>query len=450
MGHCNSKQLQLPSSHLVAIESSKSPSSSSSSRHRNSSLERVVVEINRSDTGSTNHKPTKRFITYEEDSSQSSKRSNQTDETANSSSTNSTSPGQGTGTASLDRQLLFHRNTSSRSKSQSPPQPHLHNRSSHRPHQQQQPQQSTLPTFAQKYHILPQLKLGHGIAGEVHQCIHRSSSRLCAVKTMTKSKIRRKDRIEREISFLRQLRHPNIINMYDAFEDEFEVHIVTEICRGGELFDMIVEKAKFGKKRNETAGKDSGGDNQSQPRAVPLHTRPACFSEQDAARIIRSLLSAVSYLHSNDIIHRDIKPENILFTEKVDREKSPIKLIDLGLSIRHARNCPPLSNIVGTSYYMAPELLGGSYDRSCDLWSVGVIAYVLLSGRPPFNGSNEDVIFNKIRRGQFRMNSSLWDGIGEYAKDFIRCLLDMDPRRRWTADMALKHAWLKPDMLDSD
>lgn len=240
-----------------------------------------------------------------------------------------------------------------------------------------------------------------------------------------------------------KLNHPNIIKMFDAYEDEKEVKIVTEICHGGELFDKIVENATSSKNRNLKSSVDLP---QAQARLFRSQ-HPACFSERDAARIIYSLLSAVSYLHSNDIVHRDIKPENILFTEK-DTDKSPIKLIDFGLSIKHTKDCPPLLNTVGTSYYMAPELLDGSYDRSCDLWSIGVIAYVMLSGRPPFNGNSDEVIFRKIRRGNFRMDTSLWDGVSECAKDFITCLLDMNPTRRWTAHMALNHAWLKLEMLE--
>ncbi|KAL7536307.1 hypothetical protein ACHAXR_010970 [Thalassiosira sp. AJA248-18] len=301
--------------------------------------------------------------------------------------------------------------------SPSPPRSSIRNSNNNKSRQQKGTNKQQI---TETYHILPEVT-GHGIAGQVRQCIHKKSSQLCAVKTISKSRIRRKDRIKREISLLKEVRHPNIIQLYDVYEDEDAVHIVTEMCHGGELFDKIVEK-----------------------QAVPS---ASCFSEKDAARIIHSLLSSVSYLHSRDIIHRDIKPENILFTEK-DNEQSPIKLIDFGLSIRHnSRNCEPLTNTVGTAYYMAPEVLDGSYDRSCDLWSVGVIAYIMLSGRPPFSGGTDDVIYKKIRRGRYQMeNSSLWDqGVSEYGKDFIRCLLDMDPKRRWSADMALQHAWLKPD-----
>lgn len=295
------------------------------------------------------------------------------------------------------------------------------------------PQIKVPASFEESYHILPDLKLGYGVAGQVHQCIRRHTNEICAVKTIDKSKIRRQDRIQREIEFMRQVRHPNIVRMYDAYEDKREVRIVTELCRGGELFDKIVENVKAGKRCRSI-----DADILSESR---VH-RPACFRERDAARILRSLLQAVSYLHSNDLIHRDIKPENILFVEEND-DDSPIKLIDFGLSIRHnAQSCEPLSNIVGTSYYIAPEVLAGSYGRACDLWSVGAVAYIMLSGRPPFNGSTDDSIFQRIRRGEYKMGSA-FDGVSDYAKDFVRCLLDVDPARRWTADMALNHAWLK-------
>ena len=308
------------------------------------------------------------------------------------------------------------------------------------------------PTFKDTYQLLPQSKLGHGIAGTVHQCIHRQTSHLCAVKVINKKQVRRQDRLRREVSFLKQVSHPNIIQMYDCYEDEDTVHIVTEVCNGGELFDKVVDKAKKGNKKTSKASSRSTDGSRASTRKSAQDvstTTPACFNERDAARIIHSLLSAVSYLHANNIVHRDIKPENILVVDK-DDDSSPIKLIDFGLSIRHdPETCPPLSNTVGTSYYMAPELLDGSYDKACDLWSVGVIAYVMLSGRPPFNGTSDETIFRKIRKGQYKMEApEIWDGISDYAKDFIKCLLTMDTKKRWTADMAMEHAWLKLALQD--
>ena len=335
------------------------------------------------------------------------------------------------------------------------------------------PSHNTSTSFNDTYELISQEKLGYGIAGQVMKCYHRSTSHLCAVKVINKANVRRQDRLKREMKFLKQISnhpHPNIIRMYDCYEDEDTVYIVTECCHGGELFDKILKKAKRSatmkrklmrvSSKSSSSGRMINGGSNSCEEVIQRQVEPscstyipACFHERDAARIIHSLLSAVSYLHSNDIIHRDIKPENILFVDKEGGDKegndSPsIKLIDFGLSVRHTPNCPPLSNTVGTSYYMAPELLNGSYDRACDLWSVGVVAYVMLSGRPPFNGSNDEIIFKKIRRGNYKMgdssdDSGIWDGVSEYAKDFINCLLCMDPKKRWTADMALEHAWFR-------
>ena len=167
--------------------------------------------------------------------------------------------------------------------------------------------------------------------------------------------IQRPDRIKREVAFLSEVDHPHVIKAHGVYEDEHSYHIVTEMCHGGELFDKIVEKAASGR---------------------------GCFKEKDAAKVISELLSAVSYLHSLDIVHRDIKPENILFTEK--GSASSIKLIDFGLSIRHRKGEPRLTSTVGTAYYMSPCCLNGSYDRSCDIWSVGVIAFIMVSMNAPF------------------------------------------------------------------
>eukprot|EP00569_Conticribra_weissflogii_P000048 CAMPEP_0171355292 /NCGR_PEP_ID=MMETSP0878-20121228/45147_1 /TAXON_ID=67004 /ORGANISM="Thalassiosira weissflogii, Strain CCMP1336" /LENGTH=155 /DNA_ID=CAMNT_0011861289 /DNA_START=544 /DNA_END=1007 /DNA_ORIENTATION=+ len=151
------------------------------------------------------------------------------------------------------------------------------------------------------------------------------------------------DQLRREIGLLQEVNHSKIIKMVAFYEDERYLHIVTEKYAGGELFSRIVK-----------------------------NTSPeGCFSEAAAAKIVKSLLEAVHYLHKRNIVHRDIKPENILFEKFSD--KSDIKLIDFGLSRKHRRGDPPMMKSVGTAYYMSPEVLGENYDRSCDLWSVGVV-----------------------------------------------------------------------------
>ena len=164
-----------------------------------------------------------------------------------------------------------------------------------------------------------------------------------------------------------------------------------------------------------------------------------CFSEIRSVRIITSLLEAVAYLHKNDIVHRDIKLENIFF---VSEQKDTIKLIDFGLSRHHKKDEAPMTNIVGTDYYMAPEVIKGKYDRSCDIWSIGIVTYILLCGYPPFNGDTNKEIFDSITRGRFVFPAQAWSNVSDFVKDFITCLLRKDPRSRFTVQEALIHPWI--------
>jgi len=195
-----------------------------------------------------------------------------------------------------------------------------------------------------------------------------------------------------------------------------DVHLVTDLCRGGELFHRIIEKG-------------SNCDNDS-----------PCFTEAEAARIMYQLLHAVAYMHELDVAHRDIKPENILF-ETTD-EDSPIKIIDFGLSRKHYACEPPMNNVVGTPYYIAPEVLRRSYTKSSDLWSVGVIAYILMCGYPPFNGEDNNAVYDAVRRGRLCFPSAEWSGTSRESRHFIRCLLQRDPRERVSALQALNHPWI--------
>jgi serine/threonine protein kinase len=260
-----------------------------------------------------------------------------------------------------------------------------------------------------KYHIDANV-LGEGHHGSVRQCIDRSTGKHYAVKTICKSAPSVDVRgIQREVSLLESLKHGRIVQLEDVFEDSEYVHLITELCFGGELFDRIV-------------------------------SCEGCFSEQEAARILYQLLDSVSYLHKMGVVHRDIKPENILF--ETNEEDSDIKLIDFGLARKHNSREKPMSTIVGTPYYLAPEVLAKSYDKACDLWSIGVIAYILLCGYPPFNGADNKEVYASVKRGVYYFPSAEWQHVSHAAKDFVMRLLQTDPRKRMTAEQALSHPWI--------
>ena len=212
------------------------------------------------------------------------------------------------------------------------------------------------------------------------------------------------------------MKHRNVVRLVDVFEDREYVHLVTDLCRGGELFDRIVDKS-------------------SEDNGTP------CFAEGSAARITSQVLAALSYMHENGIAHRDIKPENILF--ETPEDDSAVKVIDFGLSRKHcAGREPPMSTVVGTPYYIAPEVLRKKYDKSCDLWSVGVIAHILLCGYPPFNGTNNDRTHRCVLRGKYYFPQEDWGNVSAEATDFIARMLRADPKKRMTLEQALNHPWI--------
>eukprot|EP00578_Thalassiosira_sp_NH16_P009078 CAMPEP_0181113082 /NCGR_PEP_ID=MMETSP1071-20121207/20155_1 /TAXON_ID=35127 /ORGANISM="Thalassiosira sp., Strain NH16" /LENGTH=396 /DNA_ID=CAMNT_0023197091 /DNA_START=240 /DNA_END=1430 /DNA_ORIENTATION=- len=271
-----------------------------------------------------------------------------------------------------------------------------------------------LRNISSDYHVFSTI-LGKGHYGCVRECEHRHTRKIYACKSVDKTKIRRIDHLRREVVLLSMMDHDNVMGMIDCYEDSRFVHIVTERYTGGELFDKISEKT----------------------------TPDGCFDERRAANIIKSLLEAVAYLHENDIAHRDIKPENILF--ETSAEDSDVKLIDFGLSRTHHDGDALMTNPVGTAYYMSPEVLGNGngYDKSCDVWSLGTIAYILLCGYPPFNGDTDPDIFEAIRRGKFSFHERAWAGKSDDAKDFISYLLDVNTNTRPKADEALDHVWIR-------
>jgi len=270
-----------------------------------------------------------------------------------------------------------------------------------------------------KYHVNRRV-LGTGHNGSVRECIDRFTGQKCAIKTIRKrSPAVKPGSLAREIMLLQEMNHPSIVELIDVYEDTEYVHIITDLCEGGELFNKIVKK---------TANDDGS----------------PCFPEEEAAKILHQILIAVKYMHQCGIVHRDIKPENILF--ETTEEDSPIKIIDFGLARKQSEGDAPMTSLVGTPYYIAPEVLRRKYDKSCDLWSVGVIAYILLCGYPPFNGANNREVHQAVRRGRYNLRSEEWSLVSREARDFVQRLLQRDPRKRMTVDQALNHPWMRKNM----
>jgi len=239
--------------------------------------------------------------------------------------------------------------------------------------------------------------------------VHRESSAQRAVKVLRKSHMDEDEKrmLFNEINILKEIDHPNIVKMYEFFEDEKRYYLVTEICKGGELFDEILQRGKF--------------------------------SERDGAVLMKQVLSCINYCHQNNIVHRDLKPENILLEQ--NKEFDAIKIIDFGTSLVYDPN-KNLDEKLGTPYYIAPEVLNKNYNSKCDIWSCGVISYILLSGMPPFNGQSDQEIMKKVRAGSFSFDDKVWNNISDNCKDFITKLLTYKQEERPTASDALQHPWI--------
>ncbi|CDW76675.1 calcium-dependent protein [Stylonychia lemnae] len=212
--------------------------------------------------------------------------------------------------------------------------------------------------------------------------------------------------------------HPNVIKLYEIYEDDQNVYLVQEVCTGGELFDKIVEENHF--------------------------------TETKAAIVFKQILQSILYTHKNNIVHRDLKPENFLFENK--NENSLIKLIDFGLSTSYLESIEgeggkskkvlaKLKTCAGTSLYMAPEVIMKQYSYSCDLWSAGVILYIMLAGYPPFYGDNDIEVFEKVINYQYDFDDEVWNEVSDEAKDLIKNLLTHQSKRL-DSKAALGHPWI--------
>ena len=254
--------------------------------------------------------------------------------------------------------------------------------------------------------------IGNGAFGKVKLYIDRKiKSMKYAIKTIKKDflNIHSLESVIREIEILRSLDHPNIVKYFETYEDDLYLHIVMEYIPGDNLFKMISNKKT-------------------------IH-----FTEKDINEILLFLMKSVLFLHHNGIVHRDIKPENILFS--VSGKYSSLKLIDFGLSI--PRNAGKEKYRCGTPYYMAPEMINGKYYYKSDMWSIGVILFIMVTGSFPFNGPTRTEVFEQISKGKYNKKKLNKQKCSNELKDLIKKALIIDPSQRISIEEALQHEWFK-------
>ncbi|KAL4592796.1 hypothetical protein LXL04_005801 [Taraxacum kok-saghyz] len=257
-------------------------------------------------------------------------------------------------------------------------------------------------------------ELGRGQFGVTYLVTHKTTHQQFACKSIAMRKLVNKDDIEdvrREVQIMHHLTgHRNIVELKGAYEDRHSVNLIMELCAGGELFDRIIAKGHY--------------------------------SERAAAGLCRQMVTVVHNCHTMGVFHRDLKPENFLFLNT--DEDSPLKATDFGLSV-FFKPGDVFKDLVGSAYYVAPEVLRRRYGAEADIWSAGVILYILLSGVPPFWGETEQSIFDAVLRGNLDFISDPWPSISSSAKDLVKKMLKSDPKERLTAVEVLNHPWMRED-----
>ena len=254
--------------------------------------------------------------------------------------------------------------------------------------------------------------LGEGSFAAVYQVENKYTDAICAMKIINKSSNSPEEdnEILNEINILRYMDHPNVLKIFEFYSNKKSYSIVTELCPGGELFQQIIDKGPF--------------------------------NEKYSAFVMYQLFSAINYCHKMHIVHRDLKPENILIVSKDQDGYPTIKVCDFGTSKIFEKGKIE-RKLVGSSYYIAPEVLKKKYNEKCDLWSCGVIMYILLSARPPFGGEDDMDIMEKVAIGEYDLESPPFDKLSKNALDLIKRLLTMNVNDRINAEQALNHPWFK-------
>ena len=267
---------------------------------------------------------------------------------------------------------------------------------------------SLLKDIRKEYRFKEQLGGGHfGTVRKAYRICEKNKKKFYAIKSIPMKNLSSNfDDFIQEVDIISTLDHPNIIKFYETYHDDCFFHIVMELCKGKEI---VHQMGNYG-----------------------------FIEEKKVTKIIFKVLLAIVHCHNRGVTHRDLKPENILFdSEQKDAE---IKLIDFGLSRKYDKE-QKMHSILGTPYYVAPEVLKGEYDEKCDIWSIGAMTYLMLCGEPPFNGNSNNEIFKKIVKESIKFNSFMWKNISKNAKDFVKLCLNKNSNKRPSASEALKHPW---------
>lgn len=252
--------------------------------------------------------------------------------------------------------------------------------------------------------------LGSGSYGTVVLAIQKSTREQRAIKIINKFKLHTEEarkKVMNEVEILRKLDHPHIVKVYEFYEDEFNLYVVMELCRGGELLDSIIKNKHL--------------------------------TEVETAIYMEQILSAVYYMHSLNIAHRDLKLENMLLETT---STNSIKIADFGTAIEFIPG-KPMNNMIGTINYIAPEIFKKKYTEKCDMWSCGVIMYILLTGKLPFSAKSKKFTIDLILRGSYTLESKEWKNISEEAKIFIRKMLELNPVKRISSHDAYHSKWVQ-------
>jgi len=259
------------------------------------------------------------------------------------------------------------------------------------------------------YYNIRRKKLGTGTYAVVKKAVRKADKKEFAIKKIKKTKLDAKvlARVHDEVIIMHKVRHPNCVTLYEVFETKTKMYLVMDLLTGGKLYDRIVAKG-------------------------------SC-SEKEVSEIIKSIASGIKYLHENGIVHRDLKPENLIYSNTSD---DSLIITDFGLA-KYLDQQKGMHTACGTPAFAAPEILKGEgYDQAVDLWSLGVILYLLLSGFSPFNEENVNTLYQEIITGTYHFSDPYWTDISDSAKELVRGLLTVDPKKRMSAVDVLEHPWI--------